>query len=143
MPAGSQGGGTRARIGAVIVLGVRILINALALLVATLLPGIAIGNETTAGRTGTLLAVAVIFGVVNAVLKPIIKLVGCGFYIVTLGLISLVVNALLFLLVGWLAGQLSLQFTVAGFWAGFWGAIIVSLVSFALSVVIPDKFDGR
>jgi putative membrane protein len=127
----------------VIVIVVRILINALALLAATLLPGISIGDETTAGRTGVLLAVAVIFGLVNAVLKPIIKVVGCGFYIVTLGLISLLVNALLFLLVGWLATQLGLDFRVDGFWSGFWGAIIVSVVSFALSLVIPDKYDKR
>ena len=67
-----------------------------------------------------------IFGLVNAVLKPIIKVVGCGFYILTLGLISFVVNALLFLLVGWLADELELAFVVDGFWAGFWGAIIVA-----------------
>lgn len=120
---------------------VRIIINAVALLAATLVPGIELTNASTAGKVGTLLAVAVIFGVVNAVLKPIIKVVGCGFYILTLGLISVVVNALLFLLVGWLANQLDLAFVVDGFWAGFWGAIIVAIVSFALSVVIPDKYD--
>ncbi|WP_020573566.1 phage holin family protein [Actinopolymorpha alba] len=121
---------------------VRVVINALALWAATLVvPGIALGGTSTAAKVGTLLAVAVIFGVVNAVLKPIIKVVGCGFYVLTLGLISLVVNALLFLLVGWLASQLHLTFTVDGFWAGFWGAIIVSLASFVLSMVVPDKLE--
>jgi putative membrane protein len=127
----------------VIPIVVRILVNAVALFAATLVPGIELTSSSTGGKIGTLLAVAVIFGIVNAILKPIIKVVGCGFYILTLGLISLVVNALLFVLVGWLAGELGLQFSVDGFWAGFWGAVIVALVSFALSVVIPDKYDNR
>ena len=54
---------------------------------------------------------ALIFGLVNAVLKPMIKVVGCLFYMLTLGLIGLVVNALLFLLVGWIADGLGLPFT--------------------------------
>ena len=75
--------------------------------------------------------------------KPIVKIVGCAFYILTLGLISLVVNALLFLLTGWIAAQLQLPFTVDGFWAAFWGAIVVGLVSFVLHVAIPDRVDRR
>jgi putative membrane protein len=128
-------------IDAVIPIVVRVVINALALLAATLVPGIELGSSSTAGKIGTLVAVAVIFGIVNAVLKPIIKTIGCGFYLLTLGLIALVVNALLFLLVGWLAQQVGLAFSVDGFWAGFWGAIIVAVVSFFLSVIIPDKYD--
>ncbi len=122
---------------------VRVVINAFALLAATLVPGIELGGGSVAGQTGTLLAVAVIFGLVNTVLKPIIKVVGCGFYVVTLGLISFVVNALLFLLVAWMAGELGLAFEIDGFWSGFGGAIVVSLVSFVLSLVIPDRFDKR
>jgi putative membrane protein len=119
---------------------VRIVITALALFVSTLVvPGIELGGETAAGKVGTLLVVALLFGVVNGVLKPIIQALGCGFYILTLGLIALVVNALLFLLVGTLAGELSLQFQVDGFWAGFWGAIVVAVVSFLLSIFVPDK----
>ena len=68
-----------------------------------LVDGIELGGGTTGARIGTLLVVALIFGVVNAVLKPLIKTVGCAFYLLTLGLIGLVVNALLFLLVGWLS----------------------------------------
>lgn len=117
---------------------IRVLINAIALWASTLLPGIGLGGDSTLGKIGTLLVVAIIFGVVNAVLKPLIKVIGCGLYILTLGLISLVVNALLFLLVGWIANQLTLPFTVDGFWAGFWGAIIVAIVSFILSLIIPD-----
>ena len=130
-------------IDAVIPIVVRVAINALALLAATLVPGIELGSSSTGGKVGTLVAVAVIFGIVNAVLKPIIKVIGCGFYLLTLGLIALVVNALLFLLVGWLAEQVGLAFTVDGYWAGYWGAIIVAVVSFFLSLVIPDKYDER
>jgi putative membrane protein len=61
------------------------------------------------------------------------------FYIVTLGLIAFVVNALLFLLVDWIAGLLKLPFNVDGFWAAFWGAIIVGVVSWIINLVIPDR----
>ena len=123
---------------------IRTVVVAVALWVAVLLvPGIALGGGTTAIGIGTLVAVALIFGLINAVVKPIVKIVGCAFYILTLGLISLVVNALLFLLTGWIAAQLQLPFTVDGFWAAFWGAIVVGLVSFVLHVAIPDRIDRR
>ncbi|MGA8118028.1 MAG: phage holin family protein [Actinocatenispora sp.] len=118
---------------------IKIIVNAIALWAATLLPGITLGHQSALRTAGTLLAVAVIFGIINAVLKPIIKVIGCGFYILTLGLISLVVNALLFLLTSYLAGKLHLAFHVDGFWAGFWGAIIVAVVSFVLNLVIPER----
>jgi putative membrane protein len=123
---------------------IRTVVVAVALWVAVLLvPGIALGGGTTATRIGTLIVVALIFGLVNAVVKPIVKIVGCAFYILTLGLISLVVNALLFLLTGYIAEQLQLPFTVDGFWAAFWGAIVVGVVSFVLHVAIPDRVDRR
>jgi putative membrane protein len=109
---------------------VRLLITAGALwLAVVLVDGIEVTASTTWTKILTYLGVALIFGLVNAVLKPIIKLVGCIFYVLTLGLIALVVNALLFLLTGWLADQLDIPFKVDGFWAGFWGAIIVGVVS--------------
>jgi len=123
---------------------VRIAVVAVALWVATLLvPGIGVTAGTPATRIGTLVAVALIFGLVNAVVKPVVKTIGCAFYVLTLGLIALVVNALLFLLVGWLAGRLGLPFTVDGFAAAFFGAIVVGLVSFVLHVAIPDRLDRR
>lgn len=121
---------------------IRIIINAVALWVSTLLPGISLTGSTW-HKVGSLLAVAVIFGIINAVLKPIIKVIGCGLYILTLGLISLVVNALLFLLAGYLSDKLGLTFHVSGFWAGFWGALIVAIVSFLLSLLIPDRLEGK
>ena len=90
-------------------------------------------------KAATLICVALIFGIVNAVLKPIIKLVGCMFYVLTLGLIGLVVNALLFLLTSWVARKLSLPFHVTGFWAAFWGAIIVGIVGWLLNMFVGGR----
>lgn len=126
--------------------GVRILLKvgatAVALWVATvLIDGITLGDQTTARRIITLVAVAVIFGLVNAVLKPIIKTLGCAFYVITLGLIGLVVNALLLWLTSELAEGLDLPFHVAGFWPAFWGAIVVGVVGWVLHVLLPDDDD--
>jgi putative membrane protein len=123
---------------------VRIAVVAVALWIAILVvPGIVVTATTPALRIGTLVGVAIVFGVVNAVVKPVVKLLGCAFYILTLGLFALVVNALLFLLVGYLAGAVGLPFAVDGFVPAFFGAIVVGVVSFVLHVVIPDRIDQR
>jgi len=123
---------------------IRIFVIAVALGAATaLVDGIDLGAGTTSSQIGTLLVVAVIFGLVNAVLKPIIMVIGCPLYILTLGLFGLVVNALLFLLVGYLAEIVGLPFVVEGFWPAFWGAIIVAIVGFVLHLLIPDSLDQR
>jgi putative membrane protein len=125
-----------------IALVIKVLVTAVALWVCTLVvDGIAIGGSDQATRIGTLIVVALIFGLVNAVIKPVIKTIGCAFYVLTLGLIGLVVNALLFLLVGWISGKLGLPFQVAGFWPAFWGAIVVAIVGFILHLIIPDSLD--
>jgi putative membrane protein len=118
----------------------RVLVSAAALGVATwAVPGITLPAASGWSKAGTLLVVALIFGVINATLKPLIKVVGCAFYVLTLGLIALVVNGLLLWLTSWIAGMLSLPFHVAGFWPGFWGAIIVGLVSWVLNLFIRDN----
>jgi putative membrane protein len=118
----------------------RTLATAVALWVATaLLDGITVSGSSTWVDALTLIAVAVIFGLVNAVLKPIIHVLGCLFYIFTLGLIAFIVNALLFLLVSWLAGLLDLPFHVDGFWTALLGAVIVGIVSWAINLLIPDR----
>jgi putative membrane protein len=123
---------------------IRVAVVAVSLWVATLIvDGINYTASSTAGSIGTLVAVALIFGLVNAVLKPLIKVVGCPFYVLTLGLFGLVVNALLFLLVGAIADGLDLPFSVGGFGAAFLGAIVVSVVGFVLHVLIPDRLDQR
>lgn len=122
---------------------IRLGISALALWSATLvIDGITLGGDSFPAKVGTLLAVAVIFGVVNAVLRPIIKTVGCMFYVVTLGLIALVVNGLLLLLTSWIADQLDLPFHVADFWpSAVLGALLVGVISWVLNLVVPDGKD--
>ncbi len=115
---------------------VHVLITAVAVWITTALPGIELGGENTATRVFTLLVVAVVFGIVNAVLKPIAKTLGCLLYVVTLGIFGLVVNALLYWLTSYLAGELHLPFHVDGFWAAFWGALVVTVVSGALHGVV-------
>ncbi|GLW06023.1 hypothetical protein Misp01_11530 [Microtetraspora sp. NBRC 13810] len=118
---------------------VKILIVAAALWVATqFVAGITVSGNTTTRNVLTLLAVALIFGLVNAVLKPIIHTIGCAFYVLTLGLFALIVNAALLLLTSWIAEQLHLPFHVDGFWAALWGALIVGVVSWILDLIIPD-----
>jgi putative membrane protein len=114
----------------------RVVVSAAALGVATAaVPGI----ELLTGSLGTLLVVTLIFGVINATLKPLIKVVGCAFYVLTLGLAALVVNGLMLWLSSVIAGDLTLPFHVTGFWPAFWGAIIVGLVSWLLHLVIGDN----
>jgi putative membrane protein len=122
---------------------IRLVISAVSLWIATLvIDGIELNTDSVPKKIGTLLAVAVIFGVVNAVLRPIIKVIGCGLYVLTLGLISIVVNALLFLLTSWIAGQLSLPFHVDSFWpAAVLGALLVGVVSWLLNMLVPDGGD--
>jgi putative membrane protein len=119
----------------------RLVCSAAAVWLSTvLIPGITVTAESTWGTIGTLLLVALIFGVVNTVIKPIVKLVGCGLYILTLGLIALVVNGLLFWLVSWIAGGLSIPFHVDDFWpSAVLGALLVSLVAWVLGLVVKDR----
>jgi putative membrane protein len=89
---------------------------------------------STASKVLTLIVVALIVGIVNAALKPIIKTIGCVFYLLTLGLIGLVVNGFLLWLSSWVAGRLAVPFHITGFGAAFWGALIVGIVSWLLSL---------
>ena len=121
---------------------IRVVINAVALWVAALLiDGIDVTAESTGGKIGTLLAVGAIFGLVNAVLKPLALLLSLPLLIVTLGLFALVVNALLFWLIAGISDWMGLKFEVDGFWSAFWGAIVVSVVSWLLSIVVRDRDD--
>lgn len=117
---------------------IRLATTAVAFWLATLLiPGIRLDSESATDTVITLVLVAAIFGVVNAVLQPIIKTVGCGFYLLTLGLIALVVNGLLFLLTSWIAGQAGLPFHVDDFWpAAVLGALFVSIVTWILGAIL-------
>ncbi|MEU4472652.1 phage holin family protein [Micromonospora sp. NPDC023888] len=123
---------------------IRLLITAVALWITTLIvPGVDVHGRSGGNTVLTLIVVALIFGVINAVLKPIIRVVGCVFYLLTLGLFALVVNALLFLLTDRIARGLDLPFQVDGFWAAFWGAIVMTVVTWLISVIVPDNLDRR
>jgi putative membrane protein len=103
------------------------LINALALIaVAYLMPSISVATF------GAALVAALVLGLVNAVVRPVLVLLTLPVTVLTLGLFIFVINGLLFWMVGtWLEG-----FAVAGFWAGVFGAILFSLVSWALSALV-------
>ncbi len=82
---------------------------------------------------------AVILGLVNAFVRPLLKLLTCPLILLTLGLFTLVVNALTLLLSAWVANNLfGVGFYIDGFWPAFWGALIVSIVSVVLNVFIKD-----
>ncbi|MBO3746227.1 phage holin family protein [Streptosporangiaceae bacterium NEAU-GS5] len=116
---------------------IKILAVAAALWVSTqLVDGIRVTSSTTTKEVGTFIVVALIFGIINTLLKPIIKVVGCAFYVITLGLFALVVNAGLLLLTSWIAEQLKVPFHVSGFWAAFWGAIIIGIVSWLIDLLL-------
>ena len=113
---------------------IRLLVNAAALWVATqLVPGV-----TYAGGPLPMLAVALVFGVVNAILRPIAIVLTFPILIVTLGLFTFVINGVMLWLTSSLSDALGLAFHVSGFWAAFWGALVVTVVSWALSMVLRD-----
>ena len=123
---------------------VRILAGAVALAAAAwLIDGISVGPGTTSERLLTLLAVAVIFGLVNAIVRPIARLISLPLLLLTLGLFTFVVNALMLLLTAWIGDWFDLRFEVDGFWSALLGALVISVVTFVINVVLPDKFEGR
>ena len=116
-----------------------IIVSAAALGVAAwVVPGIVVSGHGDVSKAETLLAVAVIFGVINTILKPVIKTVGCTFYVLTLGLVALVVNGLLLWLASYVAGRLDLPFHVTGFVAAVEGALIVGVVTWLLHLLLDD-----
>jgi putative membrane protein len=120
---------------------IRLAVSALALWITTVIvPGITLSTDSIGEAVLTLVVVAVIFGVVNAVLRPIIKTVGCAFYVLTLGLVAIVVNGALLLLTSWIAGELDLPFHVDDFWpSAVVGALLVGAVSWVLNALVGDK----
>ncbi|MES4902352.1 MULTISPECIES: phage holin family protein [unclassified Streptomyces] len=121
---------------------VKTIANAGALWVAIwLLKDITLTGENTGRKAITLILVALVFGLVNVVVKPVVKLLAFPLFILTLGLITLVINALMLLLTSWLADKLDLAFHVEGFGTAVIGALIISIVSWALHVVLPDDKD--
>jgi putative membrane protein len=117
---------------------IRLLVNAAALWVATrLVPGVSFD-----GGTLPFLGVALVFGVLNAFVRPLMQVLTFPLILVTLGFFLLVVNGLMLWLTSSLSASLGLGFHVTGFWAAFWGAIVVSVTSLLLSMLIRDSSPG-
>jgi putative membrane protein len=117
----------------------RVVVNAVALAVATwLVQGITLTGDTEGQRLAALLVVAALFGAVNAFVRPIVTLLALPFILLTLGLLLLVINGLMLLLTSWLSGQIGLGFDVDGFWAAVVGAIVVSVVTWLMEILLPS-----
>ncbi|HEY0737063.1 MAG TPA: phage holin family protein [Herpetosiphonaceae bacterium] len=125
----------------------RLVITAAALLIAIAvingvdLVGVAPGELPSAQTLINLLIVAVIFGLVNAIIRPILKGMTCAITFFTLGLFIFVINALMLLLTSFIAQQFDIGFTVDGFVPALLGSIVISVVSVVLSIFVPDKED--
>ncbi|CAN3981814.1 MULTISPECIES: phage holin family protein [Streptomycetaceae] len=118
---------------------IKTLINAAAIWVAAwIVPAITLTGDDWKHKTLTVVAVALVFGVVNWLIKPVVKLFSLPLFILTLGLFTFVVNALMLWLTSWASDKLDLDFHVDGFWAALFGALIVSLVSWGLSLALDE-----
>ena len=121
---------------------IRLGINAVALYVAVALlqgRGITPQNENWL----SFVWLALIFGLVNAIIRPLLIVMSCPLLVLTLGLGTLVINTLMFMMAGWIGTQFHVGFIVENFWAGFIGAIIVSVVSFVLTGLFKDDLKDR
>jgi putative membrane protein len=111
------------------------LLNAAALWVAAaLIPGLDFN-----GGPARLLLVAAVFGIVNSTLRPLLTILTCPLIVLTLGLFTLVLNALMLLVTGWVSETWNLGFAVSGFWSAFFGGLVVGLVSMMLSLALMPK----
>jgi putative membrane protein len=120
---------------------IRWVINAIALYLAIfLLDGR--GVDFT-GRWVDIIWLALIFGLVNAFLRPLLKFLTCPLIILTLGLFTLLINTFLFWLTGWIGQSFNLGLSVHGFWPAFLGGVIVSIVSIVLSTIFKDELRGK
>jgi len=116
-------------------------INAVAIWAAiTLLQGR--GIELAASGWLPIVGLALIFGLMNALLRPLIEILTCPLIILTLGLGTLLINTLMFWLTGLIGSQFGIGFTVNGFWPAFVGALIVSVVSMLLTKLLHDELKG-
>ena len=123
----------------------RLIGNGVGLWLATLLVGgIHMTPTATTGQTVLAFAVvALVLTLVNAIVRPIVKLISLPLYLLTLGLFFLVVNALMLMLTGWLSGFTSFGLTVDGFWAALLGGVIISIVSAIVEAILPAGRSAR
>ena len=115
---------------------IRWLVTAISLVVAVLIvPGITIESNAWIAVA----VMALVLGLVNAIVRPILQFLSCGCIMATLGLFLFVINAVTLWLSSWISQNwFNAGFVIDGFWPAFWGAIVVSIVSFLLNVFVPD-----
>lgn len=119
---------------------VRVIANACGLAVAAwLFTGIAIDGSTSGDRVITLLVVALIFGLVNEFVRPIVAFLSIQLYVLTLGLMLFIVNALMLWLTSWVAGKVDVGFKVDGFWTAIFWAIVIGLVGWGVGLLLPGR----
>ena len=118
----------------------KVVINALAIWIATLVvPNVDVGGSSLENRLLTLLVVGALFGLINTFIKPVVKLFTLPLYLLTLGLISFVVNALMLKIVEWLSGKIGIGFDAGPFfWSTIGAAVVVTFVSMILNVTVRD-----
>ena len=114
---------------------VRVILNGIAIWLATLiLPGLeVVGADSTWEQAGIIALIALVFGLVNAIVKPIVAILSIPLYILTLGLFTLVVNALMLMLTAWITEATSWGLRIDNFGTAVLGGLIISVVSFVLS----------
>ncbi len=121
---------------------IRTALTGFALWVVTLIvPGIDfVGGETTLQRVGIIFVVAVLFGLVNAIIKPVVQVLSIPLYILTLGLFHIVINAFMLWITSWITDETThWGLHIDEFWwTAIWGAIVLSIVSWGLSIIVPD-----
>lgn len=123
---------------------IRILTNACALAVAAwLFADIRITGDSDRDRILTLVLVALVFGVVNEFVRPVVAFLSLPLYLLTLGLMFFVVNALMLMLTSWIADQIDLGFHVRGFWTAVFGAIVISIVGWVVGQLLPENDSSR
>lgn len=124
---------------------IRILVNALAIWLTTLfVNGFEIvGADTAGGQAVVLLVVALLFALVNAIVRPIVAVLSLPLYILTLGLFTLIVNALMLLLTEWITSHTDWGIRIDGFWTAVWAALLISIFSFVVNLVLPRTRSER
>jgi putative membrane protein len=121
----------------------RAVVTGVALWVVTeVVPGIEfVGGDSTVGRAGIIFVVALVFGLVNAVVKPVVQLIAIPLYILTLGLIHIVINAFMLWITAWITEHTThWGLAIDDFWwTAIWAAIVLSIVSWFLSLLVGDS----
>ncbi|MDN4597964.1 phage holin family protein [Leifsonia virtsii] len=123
----------------------RLIINALALWLTTLIVSGVTVHPYASGTVATVLTyllIALIFGVVNAVIGTVIRIVAIPLYILTLGLISLLVNAFLLFIVSWISDAIGFGLHIDGFWAGVLGALVLGIIAWLLGLIFRPARRG-